>query len=120
MSDGTIVDLGRKITGTITAANQRIRAEFMELPRLSPGVLLGMDILSRLNLQIFLNGIEIAQKGNQDPRHACAIEGPVTMENLGKKVKAQAEKFLDRHTRTLAPWIPLWPGREGEALLGYR
>ena len=32
----------------------------MELPSLSPGVLLGMDILSRLNLQISLNGIEIA------------------------------------------------------------
>ena len=39
------------------AANQNIQAEFMELSSLSPGVLLGMDILSQLNLQIFLNGI---------------------------------------------------------------
>ena len=79
MADGVIVDLGERITGTITAANRRIQADFMELPSLSPGVLLGMDILSRLNLQIFLNGIKIAQKGNQDPGHTCAIEGPITM-----------------------------------------
>ena len=79
MVDGAIVDIGEKITGKITAANHRIQSEFMELPSLSPGVLLGMDILSRHNLQIFLNGIKIAQKGNQDPGHACAIEGPVTM-----------------------------------------
>ena len=77
MADRTIVHLGGKITGTITAANQRIQAEFMELPSLRPGVLLGTDILSRLNLQIYLNGIETAQKGNQDPRHACNINDAV-------------------------------------------
>ena len=69
MVDATIVDLGGKVTGTITAANQKTQAEFMELPSLSPGVLIGMDILSRLNLQIFLNGIEAVQVGKQDPRH---------------------------------------------------
>ena len=65
----------------------------MELPSLSPGVLLGMDILSRLNLQIFLNGIEIAQKGNQDPRRACAIEGPVKMEKRKKRGGPGRERF---------------------------
>ena len=48
MADGTIVELGGKITGTITAANQRIQAEFMELPSLSPGVLLGDQLHSSI------------------------------------------------------------------------
>ena len=59
MADGTTVDLGGKLTGTITSANQSIQAEFMELPSLSPDVLLEMDIQSRLNIQMFLNGIEV-------------------------------------------------------------
>ena len=48
MADGTIVELGGKITGTITAANQRIQAEFMELPSPSPGVLLGDQLHSSI------------------------------------------------------------------------
>ena len=71
----------------------------MELPSLGPGILLGIDIRTQLNLQIFLNGIEVVQKVDQDPRHTCAIEGPITMENLGKREKAQAEKFSGRQLK---------------------
>ena len=85
MADRISVDLGGKHTGIIISANQSIQAECMELPSLSPGVLLGMGTLSRLNFQIFLNGIEVLQKGNQEPRHTCTIKGTDYNGKPGKK-----------------------------------
>ena len=63
LADGSEVTLERKLSGTITAANRKIEAEFLELPNLSPEILLRMDALSKLGLQMFINGINITPKG---------------------------------------------------------
>ena len=94
LAEGSEVSLGKKFSGTITAANRKIETEFLELPHLSPGILLGMDALSKLGLQMFINGINITPKGGGKTNHACAIEGPVAMTNLKKHELAQAEKFI--------------------------
>ena len=78
LADGSGVSLGRKLSGLITAANRKIEAEFLELPNLSPGILLGMDALSKLGLQMFINGINITPKGGGKKNHACAIKGTDT------------------------------------------
>ena len=96
LADGSEVSLGKKLSGTITAANWKIEAELLVLPNLSPGILLGMDVLSRLGLAMFINGINITPKGGGKKNHACAIEGPVAMTNLKKNERDQAERFIKR------------------------
>ena len=95
LADGSEVSLGKKLSGTITAANWKIEKEFLELP--NPGILLGMDALSKLGLQMFINGINMIPKGGGKKNHACAIEGPVTMINL--------KKYYNRRWRNWAPEI---------------
>ena len=96
LADGSEVSLGRKLSGTITAANRKIETEFLELPNLSAGILLGMDALSKLGLQMFMNGMKITPKGSSKKNHAFVIQGPIAMTNLKKHERAQAEKFITR------------------------
>ena len=95
LADGSEVSLGRKLSGMISAANRKIEAEFLKLPNLSPGILLGMDALSKLGLQMFIKGINITPKGGGKKNHACAIEGPVAMTNLRNNERAQVERFIE-------------------------
>ena len=53
-----------------------------------------MDALSKLGILIFINWINITPKGSGKKNHACAIEGPITMTNLKKHGRAQAEKLI--------------------------
>ena len=99
LADGSEITLGRKLSGTITAANRNIGTVFLELPNLSPGVLFGMDALSKLGLQMFINGINITPKGSSKKIHACAIKGPFAMTNLKKHERAQAGKFLTKQLK---------------------
>ena len=99
LADGSEVSLGRKLLGTITAANREIETEFLELLNLNPGILLGMDALSKLGLQMFINGINITPKGSSKKNHARAIEVPIAMTNLEKHERAQAEKFITKQLR---------------------
>ena len=101
LADGSELNLGKKLTGTITAVNRNIESEFLELPNLSPGVLLGMDALSKLGLQIFINGINITPKKSSKKNPGCVIEGPTAMTNLKKHEQAGMEKFLTKQLKRL-------------------
>ena len=97
LADGSEVSVGRKFSGMITAANRKIEAKFLELPNLSAGILLGMDALSKLGLQMFINGINITPKGGCKKNHACAIEGPVAMTTLKKNDEKGCLPFTTGH-----------------------
>ena len=89
--------MGDKLTGDITAAGLTIAAEFLELPTLNPAVLLGMDVLSKLGLQMLLNGTDITPGRNKNKRDTFAISGPIPMTDLEKEKQTQAERFLEKH-----------------------
>ena len=89
--------MGDKLTGDITAAGLTITAVFLELPTLNPAVLLGMDILSKLGLQILLNGTDITPGRNKGRGATFAISWPIQMTDLEKEKQTQAGRFLEKH-----------------------
>ena len=97
LADGSEVPLGDRLTGNITAAGLTIPAEFLELPSLKPVVLLGMDVLSKLRLQMILVGTDITPGRNKDKGATFAISGPIPMTDLEKEKQTQAERFLEKH-----------------------
>ena len=109
LDDGTEVNSGNKFTGTITAVNQKIATEFLELPKPDPCRLLEMDVLSELELKMSLKGIDSTPKGDLKKNYACTIEGTIIMAKLEKRERAQAERCLngqlERFNKGVTPLI---------------
>ena len=86
MADGTEASLGLSLTGYLRATKKTIRVKVPVMDHHNHDILLGIDILTSLQMEMTLNGIKIL------PRHqTCTITGPIKMADLPPDKRKTAE-----------------------------
>lgn len=102
LADGSESALGVQLSGRCQAMNRSIWAKFLVMPNLRQEVLLGVDILIKMGLKMYLDGVDITPVTSRPQTSVCSTEGPVTMNHLQPRQQDLAKQFLEQHMARFA------------------
>ena len=96
LADGSETSIGHCVTGRVEIQGDEIKQKFLVMDMLGHHMLLGMDILKRLDLQMYLNGKLLSAKLDSNQPDICALSPPIGLQELTPAEKQKLTELIDR------------------------
>ena len=96
LTDGSETSIGHYVTGRVEIHGDEIEQKFLVMGTLGHHMLLGMDILKRLNLQIYLNEKLLNAKLDSNQPDICDVSPPIGLQELTRAKKQKLTELIGR------------------------
>ena len=94
VADGSETSIGHCVTDRVEIQGDEIEQKFLVID--THHMLRGMNILKRLNLQMYLNGKLLSAKLDSNKPDICAVSPPIGLQELTPAEKQKLAELIDR------------------------